>query len=285
MSLEKKYSRLKQHLTALQSVVVAFSGGVDSTLLLKVAVDTLGPERVLALTATSPTYPAFEFEQSRKLAAQIGARQLVVESNELEIPGFAENHPRRCYHCKHELFSLCLKKAAELGYGSVLDGSNLDDLGDYRPGRDAVTELRVCSPLLEAGLGKGEIRQLSKQLNLSTWDKQPFACLSSRFPYGTEITAPRLQQIERCESWLRQQGFAGYRVRYHDQIARIEVAPEEFPRLLDAPLRQRLVEEFKAAGFTYVTLDLQGYRTGSMNETLSDLERSSGTHNPSGSMG
>ena len=278
MSLEKKYASLRQHLTDLRSVVIAFSGGVDSTFLLKVAVDTLGADQVLALTATSPTYPAFEFAQSQDLARQIGVRQLVIESNELEIPGFAENNPRRCYHCKHELFSLCLKYAAELGYASVLDGSNLDDLGDFRPGRDAVSELQVRSPLLEAKLGKDDIRQLSKRLKLPTWDKQPFACLSSRFPYGTKITVERLQQIDRCENWLRQQNFNSYRVRYHDQIARIEVAQEEIHRLLDPNLRQQLVSEFKAAGFTYVTLDLQGYRTGSMNETLSAIERNLGKH-------
>jgi uncharacterized protein len=268
MTLEEKYSYLQQQLSHFESVAVAFSGGVDSTFLLKVAHDTLGAGRVLALTATSPTYPAYEFTQSQQLAAQIGVKQLAFESNELEIPGFADNPPRRCYHCKHELFSLFLRQAAKLGYRTVLDGSNLDDLGDYRPGRDAVTELKIGSPLLEAQLGKAEIRQLSKQLGLSTWNKQPFACLSSRFPYGTQITAERLQQIDRCESWLREQGFGNYRVRFHEQIARIEVAADEIGRLLDNDLRQQLVAEFKAAGFTYVTLDLQGYRTGSMNETL-----------------
>lgn len=268
MTLDDKYQLLQQLLRRFGSVAVAFSGGVDSTFLLKVACDTLGADQVLALTATSPTYPAFEFEQSQQLARQIGVKQLAFESNELEIPGFAENPPRRCYHCKHELFSLFLRQAEKLGYRQVLDGSNMDDLGDYRPGRDAVNELNIASPLLDAQLDKAEIRQLSKQLGLSTWNKQPFACLSSRFPYGTRITAERLQQIDHCESWLRQQGFSHYRVRYHELIARIEVASDDIDRLLDKDLRQRLVSEFKAAGFTYVTLDLQGYRTGSMNETL-----------------
>ena len=271
MDLTEKYQQLKTLLSELDSVVVAFSGGVDSTFLLRVAAEVLGTDKVLALTATSPTYPSFEFEQSQKLAADIGVKQLVIESNELEIPGFAENPPRRCYHCKHELFSLCLKQAEQAGFNCVLDGSNLDDLADYRPGRDALKELQVRSPLLEAELSKDDIRQLSKQLGLPTWDKQPFACLSSRFPYGTRITAERLQQIDHCESWLRKQGFANYRVRYHEQIARIEVAPAEISRLLDEQLREQLVAEFKTAGFTYVTLDLQGYRTGSMNETLPEV--------------
>jgi len=266
LPLDQKFNRLKEILAAMDSALVAFSGGVDSTFLLRVARDTLGPEKVLALTATSPTYPQSELEESKALAQSMGVRQLLVESNELEIPGFAENDRQRCYYCKLELFSVCRAKAAELGYQEILDGSNSDDLHDFRPGRKAVEELQVRSPLLEAGLDKNEIRYLSRELGLTTWYKQPFACLSSRFPYGTAITPERLAQVDRCETFLRHHKFRNYRVRYHGDTARIEVATEEISRLLEWELREALVEEFKAAGFTYVALDLEGYRTGSMNE-------------------
>lgn len=266
MPIDQKYQKLQDLLREMEKVVIAFSGGVDSTLLLRVARDVLGAENVVALTATSPTYPQYEFEESQKLAASLHVRQLVVESNELEIPGFADNDPRRCYYCKHELFTICRQKARELGFTFILDGANADDLADYRPGREAACELAVRSPLLEAGLTKNEIRYLSREFNLPTWYKQPFACLSSRFPYGTEITPERLARVDRCETFLRHHKFRNYRVRYHGETARIEVAPEEISRLLDEELRQAVVGEFKAAGFTYVALDLQGYRTGSMNE-------------------
>lgn len=266
--IEQKYQRLEQILRDLGSALVAFSGGVDSTFLLRVARDVLGADRVAALTATSPTYPQAEFEASVDLARAMQIRHLVMESNELEIPGFARNEPRRCYHCKRELFSLCCDRASELGLAAVLDGSNADDLDDFRPGREAARELGIRSPLLEAGLTKDEIRQLSRRLGLPTWDKQPFACLSSRFPYGTEITAERLGQVDRCEAFLRDRDFRTFRVRYHGETARIELAVEEIPRMLAEPLRLEVIDAFKAAGFTYVTVDLQGYRTGSMNEVL-----------------
>ena len=266
MHLDSKFQKLKDILTESGSAVVAFSGGVDSTFLLQTARDVLGTERVIALTATSPTYPGHEFRESVSLAKELGVQQVVIESNELEIPNFADNSPRRCYHCKKELFEICLNKARELGYAEVLDGSNLDDLNDYRPGREAAKELRVRSPLLEAGLAKEDIRALSRRSGLSTAEKQPFACLASRFPYGTRITAERLEQIDRCETFMREKGFHTFRVRYHDETARIEVALDELSRIIDDKIREQLLVEFKSAGFTYVALDLQGYRTGSMNE-------------------
>lgn len=268
MTTAEKFEQLKNDLGSMESVLVAFSGGVDSTFLLRVAVDVLGADKVLALTATSPTYPQYEFEESRKLAAAMGVQQLVVESHELNVPDFTRNDQRRCYHCKSILFNLCRAKAVELGFGVVLDGSNLDDLDDFRPGREAVKEQQIHSPLQQAGLTKEEIRHLSRKLELPTADKQAFACLSSRFPYGTEITPERLTQVDRCEAFLREQGFINYRVRYHQDIARIEVAVAELPRLLDPSLRDAVVAVCKKAGFSYVTLDLQGYRTGSMNEVL-----------------
>lgn len=266
MTPDHKFKQLKDIIAGLDSAVIAFSGGVDSTFLLQTARDVLGSDRVVALTATSPTYPSHEFEESVKLAAELGVRQVVVDSNELLIPGFADNPPKRCYHCKKELFEICLAKAKELGFTEVLDGSNLDDLSDYRPGRQAAAELKVRSPLLEAGLAKEDIRILSRRSGLSTADKQPFACLASRFPYGTRITAERLQQIDRCETFMRINGFHTFRVRYHGETARIEVALDELPRIIDDELRKTLLAEFKAAGFTYIALDLQGYRSGSMNE-------------------
>ena len=273
MGLTEKYRQLQAMIKATDSAAVAYSGGVDSSLLLKVAADCLGPEQVLALTAVSPLFPAYEIEQSRKLAALLGVRHECIDSGDLEREEFINNDPLRCYHCKLNLFTLFTKTLENSGYQVLFEGSNLDDLQDYRPGRKALEELQIRSPLLEAGFTKQDIRNLSRELDLPTWNSQPVACLATRFPYGTRITMERLEQIERCESWLREQGLSHYRVRWHERLARIEVATGDLPRLVAEPLRSTLLEFFKRNGFDYVTLDLQGYRSGSMNETLPEALR------------
>ncbi|MDH3972800.1 MAG: ATP-dependent sacrificial sulfur transferase LarE [Deltaproteobacteria bacterium] len=266
-SPEEKYEKLKTLVRDMGSLVVAFSGGVDSTFLLKVCSDILG-DKVLAVTATSPTYPGHEFEEAKKLASFIGCRYEVIESNELEISGFSENSPRRCYFCKSELFGLLKEKAGDLGYTHVADGANCDDLGDYRPGRDAAKELGVRSPLVEAGMTKEDIRLLSRELGLATWNKPSFACLSSRFPYGTGITYDRVKRVEKCEDILRSLSFRQFRVRFHDDVARIETTVEDFEKFLSPPVRDAIIKGFKENGFSYISLDIEGYRTGSMNEAI-----------------
>ena len=247
---------------------MAFSGGVDSTFLLKAALDVLGPAKVLAVTAASLTYPQAEQEEARRLAEQLGVRHVIIESEETEIPEFVSNPPNRCYYCKRELFGKLTRIAEEEGLTAVADGSNLDDRSDYRPGRQAAEELGIRSPLAEAGLTKADIRELSRSLGLSTWDKPAFACLSSRFPYGTTISSGKLKQVDDAERFLRGKGFRQVRVRHHEHTARIEIECSELKRFFDERFIAEVVSEFKRIGYKYVTLDLEGYRTGSMNEVL-----------------
>ena len=263
-TLNQKTVVLRSILSDMGGCVIGFSGGVDSTLLFAVAADVLGA-RALAVTATSKTYPERELKEARDLAEHIGGRHQIVESEELDIPEFRDNPRNRCYYCKKELFGKLRAIADQEGLGFVLDGTNCDDASDHRPGRQAAEELLVRSPLEEAGFTKLDIRNLSRDMALPTWDKPAFACLSSRFPYGTAITAERVGQVGQAEESLRDLGFRTLRVRYHGTVARIELGEEEFARATGIR-RDEVVKLVKAAGFTYVALDLQGYRAGAMNE-------------------
>lgn len=263
--MNSKSEQLKLYLAKAGSLAVAFSGGVDSAFLLKTAHDVLG-SRMLAVTIQSRIFPMRELEEAKQFCMQHGIRQIVCNVDELEIPGFSQNPKDRCYLCKRKMMQTVLDTAKEQGMAYAAEGSNVDDEGDYRPGHRAVAELGILSPLREAGLTKAEIRGLSRQTGLPTWDKQSFACLASRFVYGEEITPEKLSMIDRAEQLLLDLGFRQVRVRMHEQMARIEVLPKEFDRLLQEDVRKRITADFQKWGFTYVTMDLQGYRTGSMNE-------------------
>lgn len=265
--MDAKFQQLTAILRGRSRILVAFSAGVDSTFLLKAAHMALGADAV-ALTASSPAAPSGDLEAAQAFTELLGCRHIILSSHELDNPSYAANPVNRCFFCKDELYRICRAEADRLGIETIADGTNLDDLQDHRPGLKAAAAWGVSHPLVEAAMTKEDVRRYSRALALPTWDKPSSPCLSSRFPYGISIDPARLKQVDRCERFLRQLRFREFRVRYHGELARIEVAPEEINRLLEKSVRDAVVDKFREVGFRYVSLDLQGFRSGSLNEGL-----------------
>jgi uncharacterized protein len=267
--IQEKLQKLQQTLIGLKRVLIAFSGGVDSTFLLNVAADTLGPDNVLACIGISPSLSQHQHQQAKDLARQFGLHLEELSLDELQDPAYLANKADRCFHCKSRLYKLLIEKAKSQGIQHVLCGSNFDDKSDYRPGHHAAEVFGILSPMMNIGLTKAEIRELSRQMNLPTADLPASPCLASRVAYGMEISEEKLTQVEKAEDFLRSLGFVEFRVRHHGDIARIEIAAKEFAKITPDPLRKQITDELKKLGFKYIALDLQGFRSGSMNEILS----------------
>lgn len=271
MTIDQKFAQLKNILQNMQHVIVAYSGGVDSAFLLKIAVDVLG-DNAYGVLAVSPTYPSREYEKAKDLADQMGAKLRIINTQEIEDENFVNNPVNRCYFCKSELFNKITVIAKKENMKNMVDGSNFDDLGDHRPGKKALKELHVRSPLQEAGLTKDEIRELSKRFGLPTWDKEELACLSSRFPYGEKIDIEKLRMVDEAENFLRDLGFRNIRARHQGKTMKIEVAPDDIKRFFEDNIREKVLHALKNIGYTYVTVDLEGYRRGSLNEAIAKPE-------------